>query len=53
MALQIDDSLPDAHIAVGNVLMSDWDWTGAGQAYQRAIELNPGHMGAHNAYSQY
>jgi len=52
-ALQLDDSLPDAHIAVGNVLMSDWDWAGAGQAYQRAIELNPGYVGAHQAYSQY
>ena len=52
-ALELDDSLPDAHIAVGNVLMSDWDWAGAGQAYQRAIELNPGHVGAHQGYSQY
>ena len=52
-ALQLDDSLPDAHIALGNVLMSDWDWAGAGQAYRRAIELNPGHVGAHQGYSQY
>jgi TolB-like protein/tetratricopeptide (TPR) repeat protein len=52
-ALQLDDSLPDAHIAVFNVLMSDWDWTGAGQAVQRAIELNPGDVGAHDAYSRY
>jgi eukaryotic-like serine/threonine-protein kinase len=52
-ALQLDDSLPEAHIALGGVLMSDWDWAGAGQAYQRAIELNPGHVGAHHGYSRY
>ena len=34
-------------------MSADWDWAGAGQAYQRAIELNPGHVGAHHAYSQY
>ena len=52
-ALQLDDSLPDANLAVFNVLMSDWDWTGAGQAVQRAIDLNPGHVGAHGAYGEY
>ena len=33
--------------------MRDWDWAGAGQAHQRAIQLNPGHVGAHHAYSRY
>jgi len=53
-ALQLDDTLPEAHMALGNVLLwGDWDWEGAGQAYQRAIELNPGHVGAHHSYSLY
>jgi eukaryotic-like serine/threonine-protein kinase len=53
-ALELDDTLPEAHVALGRVLMSaDSDWAGAGQAYQRAIDLNPGHMGAHHAYSIY
>jgi tetratricopeptide (TPR) repeat protein len=52
-ALQLDDSLPEAHIALGGVLMADRDWAGAGQTYQRAIELNPGHAGAHDAYADY
>jgi serine/threonine protein kinase/Tfp pilus assembly protein PilF len=52
-ALQLDDTLPEAHVALGGVLRADWDWAGAGQAYRRAIELNPGHVGAHHAYSVY
>jgi eukaryotic-like serine/threonine-protein kinase len=52
-ALQLDDTLPEAHIALGHVLRADWNWPGAGQAYQRAIELNPSHAGARQAYSEY
>ena len=53
-ALQLDDSLPEAQMALGDVLLwIDWDWAGAGQAYQRAMELNPGHVGVHQTYSLY
>jgi tetratricopeptide (TPR) repeat protein len=41
-------------MALGSVLLwADWDWAGARRAYQRAIELNPSHVGAHHAYSLY
>ncbi len=41
-ALEIDDSLAEAHTALGTVRLSyEWDWSGAQQALRRAIELNP------------
>jgi len=41
-ALEIDDSLAEAHTALGLVRLDyEWDWSGAEQACKRAIELNP------------
>jgi TolB-like protein/Tfp pilus assembly protein PilF/predicted Ser/Thr protein kinase len=41
-ALEIDDTLPEAHTVLGLIKTSyDWDWSGAEKEYQRAIELNP------------
>ena len=31
----------------------DWDWSGAGQAYRRALKLNPSHATAHQWYNIY
>jgi TolB-like protein/Tfp pilus assembly protein PilF len=40
-ALEIDDTLPEAHAALGLVkMLHDWDWPGAEQEFRRAIELN-------------
>jgi TolB-like protein/Tfp pilus assembly protein PilF len=42
-ALELDDSLADAHSALATVKEDfDWDWAGAEQEYTNAIELNPG-----------
>lgn len=41
-AVQLDDSLPEAHYALGAALfICDWDWAGADRELRRAIELNP------------
>ncbi len=41
-ALELNDLLPEAHNALAFAKHSfDWDWAGAEQTYQRAIELNP------------
>jgi TolB-like protein/predicted Ser/Thr protein kinase/Tfp pilus assembly protein PilF len=41
-ALQLDDGIAEAHLALGYVrLMHDWDWAGAGQELARGIELMP------------
>jgi len=53
-ALEIDDSLAEAHVAAGQVRMYfDWDWAGAETEFRRAIELSPGSDLAHRAFSSY
>src|SRR5215813_8009398 len=53
-ALQIDDSLAEAHVAVGNIkLLLDWDWASANKEYKRAIQLAPSLALAHNQYGMY
>jgi len=41
-ALSLDDFLPDAHAALGLVMLSrDWDLASAGKEYQRVLDLGP------------
>lgn len=50
-ALEIDDALAEAHNSLGVIkLFYEWDWTGAEQAFQQAIELNPGYADAYQRY---
>ena len=52
-ALEIDETLAEGHIALGNVKRGiDWDWEGAEREYKRAIELNPNSADARLWYSQ-
>ncbi len=51
-ALELDDTLPEAHTSLAWVLhVYDWDWSGAMREYGRALELNPGFATAHHWYS--
>jgi len=51
-ALELDESLAEAHSALGTIKEDyDWDWTGAEEQYNRAIELNPGNSAARAFYS--
>jgi tetratricopeptide (TPR) repeat protein len=53
-ALEIDDSLAEAHVAVGNIkLLLDWDWAAADREFKRAIQLAPNLALAHNQYGMY
>jgi serine/threonine protein kinase/tetratricopeptide (TPR) repeat protein len=53
-ALEIDDSLPEAHTSLGLVKEHfQWDWAGAEQEFKRAIELNPNSATAHHWYGDY
>ena len=53
-ALEIDDTLGEAHAAMGVVKYSyDWDWTAAERELKRAIELNPNDEVAHTVYAYY
>jgi serine/threonine-protein kinase len=50
-ALEIDDGLVEAHVALGWIRFSfDWDWIGAEEELRRAISLNPENPDAHRAY---
>ena len=50
-ALELDDTLAEAHTALGYVRARyDWDWTGAEKEFQRALELNPNYANAHYFY---
>ncbi|MBI3416600.1 MAG: hypothetical protein HY043_15005 [Verrucomicrobia bacterium] len=47
-ALELDDQLSEAHTSLAWVVMSyDYDWAGAGNEFQRALELNPKNWQAH------
>jgi tetratricopeptide (TPR) repeat protein len=52
-ALELDESLADAHYALANLKQYAWEWAAADREYQRAIELNPNLAEAHRFYSFY
>ncbi len=53
-AIKLDDSLADAHAALGYVhLIYDWDGPGARRELQRAIQLNPSLATARLNYAAY
>jgi len=52
-ALELDESLADAHSELAGIKGNAWDWAGAEREYKRAIELNPNYVTAHGAYSFY
>ena len=48
-ALEIDDSLAEAHTALGFYLSNyEWDRAGSEKEYRRAIELKPNYATAHH-----
>ena len=51
-ALEIDETLPEAHVALGLIYFwYEWDWAAAEKEYLRALELNPNSAEAHFAYA--
>jgi TolB-like protein/DNA-binding winged helix-turn-helix (wHTH) protein/Tfp pilus assembly protein PilF len=53
-ALEIDESLPEAHTALALIVQNyDWDWQTAEKEYRRAIELNPNYATAHHWYAEH
>src|SRR5262249_47621774 len=53
-ALDLDDSLAEAHASLGNILLfSDRRLTDAGRELARACELNPNYATAHHWYAFY
>jgi TolB-like protein/Tfp pilus assembly protein PilF len=40
-ALELDDTLPEPHFALGRMDFYEWDWAGADASYARGMELKP------------
>jgi serine/threonine-protein kinase len=52
-ALEIDDTLAEAHTAMAAVLMDyDWNLPESNREFERAIELNPNYANAHHWYAR-
>ncbi len=51
-AVEIDESLAQAWASLAGIRwLYEWDWSGAEEAYRRAIQLNPNYANAHEGYS--
>ena len=53
-ALSLDDSLPEAHLAIAELeFYQDWNFTGAEKEFRRTLELNPNYATAHQWYGEF
>ena len=52
-ALELDDTLAEAHTSLAWAKFHDWDWAGAEKEFKRAIELNTNYTTAHSWYGEY
>jgi serine/threonine protein kinase/Tol biopolymer transport system component/Tfp pilus assembly protein PilF len=52
-ALEIDETLAEAHTSLAHALLHNWEWDKAEREFKRAVELNPNDANAHNFYAEY
>ncbi len=52
-ALEIDNEVAEAHVALGYVDFFNWNWAIAEAEFKRALELNPNYAFAHSQYALY
>ena len=53
-ALALDDSLPEAHLAIAEMkLYRDWDFVGAEREFRTTLALNPNYATAHQWYGEF
>jgi tetratricopeptide (TPR) repeat protein len=52
-ALELDDTIAEAHTSLAITRHYVWDWPGAERGYKRAIELDPYCAAAHEFYALY
>jgi tetratricopeptide (TPR) repeat protein len=52
-ALQLDDTLAEAHARLGGHKFNNFDWAGAEKEIKRALELEPNSSVGNSAYFQY
>lgn len=52
-AIELDDSLAEAHTALASVYLLDWKWSESESELHRAIELNPRYARAHHVQASF
>ncbi len=52
-ALELDETLAQAHTMLGVIKVEEWDWSGAESEFKRALDLNPNLARAHGVYGSY
>jgi len=52
-ALELDDTLAEAHASLAFALMRRYEWPAALKEFRRSFELNPNYPTAHQWYAQY
>lgn len=53
-ALNLDDSLAEAHLSVAEVrFYQDWDFVGAEQEFKKTLDLNPNYSTGHQWYGEF
>jgi TolB-like protein/DNA-binding winged helix-turn-helix (wHTH) protein/Tfp pilus assembly protein PilF len=52
-ALELDDTLAEAHVVLAGIERDAWNWAAAEREYRKALELNPSLADAHAAYSNH
>ncbi len=50
-ALELDDTLAEAHTSLGSLLSEEWNWTAAEEEFAKALRSNPNYVTAHHWYS--
>ena len=52
-AVELDDTLAEAHTALAVIRLYSWRWAEAEQGFKRALDLNPNYAAAHSWYALY
>jgi TolB-like protein/Flp pilus assembly protein TadD len=52
-ALQLDDTLGEAHLDLARAYTYEWNWAAAEREYRRALDLSPSSAAVHRYYGDY
>lgn len=52
-ALEIDETLGEAHIALAEIRVHEWDWSAAAAEFERGLRLSPGYASGHQWYGSF
>jgi TolB-like protein/tetratricopeptide (TPR) repeat protein len=52
-AIALDETIAEAHAALGHIHAARWEWAQADREYRRALALNPNYATARHWYSNY